>query len=151
MQTDKPILAIDYGQKRIGLAISDTKGIIASPLKVLEITKNRDIDILLEDILLIIEEYRVKTILLGNPQIFDNAHIKTSKKIEVFKTKLSKLTSIPIIYQDESYSTIEAQNMLLSLGQNTKSSRHKIDMIAATVFLQEFLNSELENNNEESN
>ncbi len=146
MQTQKPILAIDYGDKRIGIAISDAKGIIASPLEVLEITKNRNIDDLLQDIVSISTEYRVKTILLGNPQIFDKAHSKTTKKIEAFKEKLEKLTDLPIIYQDESYSTTEAQNMLLSLGQNTKSSRHKIDKIAATVFLQEFLNSESRDN-----
>ena len=132
MQTQKPILAIDYGNKRIGLAISDSKGIIASPLEVLEITKRRNIDDLLEDIVKIITEYRVKTVLLGNPQIFDVKHLKTTKIIESFKNKLSQLTDLPIIYQDESYSTTEAQNMLLSLGQNTKSSRHKIDKIALT-------------------
>ncbi|MDX9738818.1 MAG: Holliday junction resolvase RuvX [Candidatus Dojkabacteria bacterium] len=150
MQTQKPILAIDYGNKRIGLALSDSKGVIASPLEVLEVTKRRSMDTLIQDILRIIEEYRIKTILLGNPQIFDSKHLKTTKVIESFKEKLSQLTNLPIIYQDESYSTTEAQNMLLSLGQNTKSSRHKIDKIAATVFLQEFLNSE-SNKNEDHN
>lgn len=142
MQTEKPILAIDYGQKRIGLAISDSKGIVATPLKVLEITKRRNIDTLIEEISELIEEYRVKTILLGLPQIFDESHQASIKKIEKFKNKLSQVSSLPIIYQDESYSTTEAQNVLLSLGQNTKSSRGKIDKIAATVFLQHFLNSE---------
>ncbi|MFA5622701.1 MAG: Holliday junction resolvase RuvX [Candidatus Dojkabacteria bacterium] len=150
MQSQKPILAIDYGNKRIGLALSDSKGVIASPLEVLEVTKRRNIDVLLQDILKIIDEYRVKTILLGNPQIFDSRHLKTTKVIESFKEKLSQLTDLPIIYQDESYSTTEAQNMLLSLGQNTKSTKHKIDKIAATLFLQEFLNSE-SNKNENRN
>lgn len=142
MKTEKPILAIDYGDKRFGLAISDFKGIIATPLEVLEITKNRNIDTVIEDILNIIDEYRVKTILLGKPQEFVKAHSKTPKKIERFKEKLSKKTNLPIIYQDESYSTTTAQNVLLSLGQNTKSSKNKIDKIAATVILQDFLNSE---------
>ncbi len=150
MQTEKPILAIDYGQKRIGLAISDSKGIIASPLEVLERTKRRGIDEIIEDILLISTEYRIKTILIGSPQIFQESYQKTDKKIKKFGEMLKQKTEIPIIYQDESYSTTEAQNMLLSLGQSTKSSRNKIDKIAATVFLQEFLNSEKtrhENNN----
>ncbi len=150
MQTEKPILAIDYGDKRIGLAISDSKGILATPLEVLEITKRRNIDSLIEDILNILDENRVKTILLGKPQKFDKDDNSTVKKIERFKEKLSKQTTLPIVYQDESYSTTEAQNVLLSLGQNTKSSRHKIDKIAATVFLQEFLNSE-SNKNEKHN
>lgn len=144
-KTEKPILAIDYGDKKFGLAISDSKGVLASPLDVLKVTKNRNIDSILEDILLIVEEYRIKTILLGKPQSFENTYKKTEKKIENFAKKLSELISIPIIFQDESYSTIQAQNMLLSLGQNTKSSRGKIDMISATMFLQDFLNSEKEN------
>ncbi len=146
MQIDNPILAIDYGQKRIGLAISDSKGIIASPLEVLEKTKNRNIDILIEDILNIIKEYRVKTILLGCPQTFQDSYEKSEKKIKKFGNLLQEKTDLQIIYQDESYSTSEAQNMLLSLGQNTKSTRHKIDKIAATVFLQEFLNSKQSTN-----
>lgn len=146
MQTEKPILAIDYGKKRIGLAISDSKGIIASPLEVLHITQNRNIDSLLNEILNIATEYRVKTLLVGSPQIFEPEHSKTSKNIQKFVEKISLLTDLPIITYDESYSTTQAQNMLLSLGQNTKSSKGKIDKIAATVFLQEFLNSESQKN-----
>ncbi len=141
MQIEKPILAIDYGSKRIGLAVSDAKGIIASPLDVLRMTTNHGINEILEDILLIVDEYRVKTILLGKPQLFEKTYSKSIQKIEGFAKKLTDLTNIPVIFQDESYSTTQAQNMLLSLGQNSKSSRNKIDMISATVFLQEFLNS----------
>ncbi len=141
MQTEKPILAIDYGEKRIGLAISDTKGIIASPLDVLKITKNRNINNILEELLLIVDEYRVKSILIGMPQEFETSYSKSINKIKSFAKKLTDLTEIPVIFQDESYSTTQAQNMLLSLGQSTRSSRGKIDMISATLFLQEFLNS----------
>ncbi|HBB64824.1 MAG: hypothetical protein UR34_C0012G0008 [candidate division WS6 bacterium GW2011_GWC1_33_20] len=146
MQTEKPILAIDYGDKRFGLAISDSKGIIASPLEVLEVTKNRGIENVLNSILKIIEDYKVKTILIGKPQEFEEIYKRTSKKIQKFTDELSKITDLPIIFQDESYSTSQAQNMLLSLGQNSRSSKNKIDMIAATVFLQDFLNSESKQN-----
>jgi len=54
---------------------------------------------------------------------------------------LSKVTDIPIITYDESFSTTRAQNMLTSSGQNTKKTKGKINSIAATVFLQDFLNS----------
>lgn len=141
MEVLKPILAIDYGDKRFGLAISDSKGLIASPLEVLEITKNRGQNELIEDMLKIIDEYRVKSILIGKPQMFEKQYEKTLKKIDKFVTNLSSRTTLPILFQDESYSTTQAQNMLLSLGQNRKSSKGKIDMISATVFLQDFLNS----------
>lgn len=142
MQILNPILAIDYGQRRIGLAISDSKGIVASPLDVLQITKNKDESTVINEILEIAKEYRIKTILLGMPQEFETSYKQTSKKIESFKEKISRSTDIPIVTYDESYSTIEAKNMLLSLGQSYKSSKGKIDKIAATVFLQEFLNSQ---------
>lgn len=150
MQIEKPILAIDYGEKKIGLAISDSKGIIATPLDVLRITKRRGLDEILEDILMIVEEYRIKTILIGKPQVFQETYSKSVKKIDSFAKKLTSLTDTPVIFQDESYSTIQAQNMLLSLGQSTRSSKGKIDMISATMFLQEFLNSEKKDNEKHS-
>jgi putative Holliday junction resolvase len=146
MITQKPILAIDYGERKFGLAISDSKGIIATPLCVLKVQEKNKTEKIIENILKIVEEYKIKTILIGKPQPFIESYEKTAKKIEKFKEKLEQKTTLPIIYQDESYSTATAQNMLLSLGQNTKSTKGKIDMIAATVFLEEFLNSEDRNN-----
>jgi len=141
MKVEYPILAIDYGDKHFGLAISDSKGIIASPLEVLTITKKKNRDIIIEEILEIAEEYRVRSLLVGIPQPFTETQQQTSKKIENFIESLSEKTNLPIITYDESFSTTHAQNMLISSGQSTQSSRKKIDKIAATVFLQEYLNS----------
>ena len=143
-----PILAIDYGEKHFGLAISDSKGIIASPLDVLSITKNRDINDIIQDILNVIKEYKIETILVGKPQSFSPEHKRTEKKINSFISLLKKATETTILTYDESFSTTNAQNMLTSLGQNSKRSKGKIDKIAATVFLQEFLNSKKKNQNE---
>jgi len=136
-----PILAIDYGEKNFGLAISDSKGIIASPLEVISITKNRDIQTVIKEIVQIAEDNRAKRILVGKPQLFTDEQKKTKEKIENFIKRLKKATDIEILTWDESFSTTNAQNMLTSLGQNSRSSKGKIDKIAATVFLQEFLNS----------
>jgi len=141
-----PILAIDYGEKNFGLAISDSKGIIASPLEVISITKNRGIQIVIEEIIEIAKENRVKTILVGKPQSFTDEQKRTEEKIEKFIDLLRKATRIDILTWDESFSTTSAQNMLTSLGQNSRSSKGKIDKIAATVFLQEFLNSKNKKN-----
>ena len=136
-----PILAIDYGEKNFGLAISDSKGIVASPLEVVSITKNRNLQTVIKEIVKIAQENRAKRILVGKPQSFTDEQKKTEEKIENFIELLGKATDIEIITWDESFSTTSAQNMLTSLGQNSRSSRGKIDKIAATVFLQEFLNS----------
>jgi len=142
MKTEKPILSIDYGSKRVGLAVSDSKGVVASPLKVLTVTEKRTMSFIVGDIKDICQEYGIKTILIGKPQTFEPTHEQTERKIKKFVDLVEKHIDIPIIRYDESYSTTIAQNLLQSLGQSSKSYRHKIDMIAATVFLQEFLNSE---------
>lgn len=136
-----PTLAIDYGQKHFGLAVSDSKGVVASPLDVISITKNRDVHNIIEEIIKMAKEYKVKSIIVGKPQMFEKGHEKTQQKINSFISLLENATTIPIITWDESFSTTDAQNMLISLGQNSRSSKGKIDKIAATVFLQEFLNS----------
>ena len=141
-----PILAIDYGEKNLGLAISDSKGIIASPLDVLSITKNRDIHTLVKEILEILELYKIERILVGKPQAFEESQKLSQEKINHFISLLEKATTIPVLTWDESFSTTKAQNMLTSLGQNSRGSKGKIDKIAATVFLQEFLNSENKQN-----
>lgn len=140
-----PILAIDYGEKHFGLAISDSKGILASPLTTISITKNRKVDSVIQEILEICREYQVKRILIGKPQSFSENQDQTSKKVDKFISKIKVHSNIPIITYDESFSTTEAQNVLTSSGQHSKSYRVKIDQIAATVFLQEFLNSNKNN------
>jgi putative Holliday junction resolvase len=136
-----PILAIDYGTKNVGIAISDFKGIVAKPLEVLRIKPNHGYDKIIEEIVNICERNKVQTILLGKPQIFEVSHQRTLKKIEKFEELLKKGINLPIINYDESYSTVTAQDMLLYTKQTTKSSKNKIDSVAAAVFLQEFLNS----------
>jgi len=136
-----PILAIDYGTKNIGIAISDFKGIIATPLEVLRISPKHGYEKIIEEIGEICERNKVQTVLLGKPQVFEISHKRTLKKIEKFEKLLKKGLNLPIINYDESYSTVTAQDMLLYTRQTVKSSKNKIDSVAAAVFLQEFLNS----------
>jgi len=144
--TQYPILAVDYGTKHIGLAISDFKGILATPLEVLHITPLNGYEKIVERIADICENNKVQTILLGKPQIFEISYKKTLKKIEMFESILKNGIRLPILYHDESYSTVTAQDMLLYTSQSTKKSRKKIDSVAAAVFLQEFLNSNSQEN-----
>lgn len=141
-----PTVAIDYGMKNLGLAISDSKGVMASPLRVVSITKKRNIDTVIKEILELCNEYNVKRLVVGKPQEFTKKHRKTTEKIDAFLVKLKSFTNIPIVTYDEAFSTVDAQNMLISSGQNIRSSKKKIDSIAATLFLQEFLNFENKKN-----
>jgi putative Holliday junction resolvase len=134
-----PILAIDYGDKRVGIAISDSKGIVSTPLEVLSTGKKRTHLDIINDIAEIIKEQRVKSILLGLPQSFVESHEEAQHKIIEFSTELESVTELNVYFYDESFSTASAQNMLLSVGQNTKSTKYKIDKVSAAYFLQEFL------------
>jgi putative Holliday junction resolvase len=136
-----PVLAIDYGTKNIGLAISDFKGVVATPLKVLRVRPKHGYREIVKEISEICDQNKAQTILLGKPQIFEVSHKKTLKKIETFKELLKNGVNLPVIEYDESYSTVTAQDMLLYTKQSIKSSKNKIDSVAAAVFLQEFLNS----------
>lgn len=136
-----PILGIDYGQKRIGLAITDSKGIVASPLTKIEFTRNRGLEEITNEITEIFKTNRCRSLLIGKPQAFEKTHNKIVKKIEEFAETLERKLEIKAYFIDESFSTRQAQNMLLSLGQGGKKSRDKIDEMAATLFLQKFLNN----------
>lgn len=141
-----PFLSIDYGEKNIGLAVSDFKGIISTPIETVRFTKRRGAEELIGDIVGIVEEYRVKTIVIGYPQAFIEKHKETQEKIDTFIEKLSAKTPLPIVKFDESFSTKEATDMLLSLGQHSKKSRSKIDKVSAAHFLQKFLDQRNQNN-----
>lgn len=142
---EPPFLAIDYGTKNIGLAISDFKGKIAAPLDTLTYTKNRGSKELVQELGEIIKEHQVKTIVIGYPQAFVESHKKVLVLIEAFMDLIREEIGLPMIRFDESFSTKEATDMLLSLGQRSKKSKGKIDKTSAALFLQQFLDNEYKN------
>ena len=135
------MLAIDYGQSRVGTAISDSNGRVASPLEVIRVTRKTGMDGVLNRINEICEQNRVKTILIGQPQAFADSHNKIKREIDRFKLKLADETGLEIIDHDESFSTSNAKNMLLSLSSSRSKRREQIDKFAASYFLQEYLDA----------
>lgn len=135
-----PVLAIDFGLRHIGLAVSDESGLIATPVDTINIKNPQKLGPAFEKINEIIAKWQVKTILLGNPQAFTNSQKKTLAKVNQFEKELKTAIHKPIFKYDESYSTIRAQDMLRLQGKTSRSTKHKIDKVASAVFLQEFLN-----------
>lgn len=136
-----PILAIDFGTKRIGLAISDSKGLVSTPIDPIRITKRMDETSLLESFNSVVNEHRIKSILIGMPQEFEDSHKTTSERIEKFITWLTYNIPLPYTTWDESFSTSDAKDMIISSGKRVKARKDMLDSIAASIFLQEFLNS----------
>ncbi len=133
-KVEPPILAIDYGTKNFGLAISDQKGIVAQPLKTLKANKN-----IFSEIQNILNEYKIKTIVLGIPQVFEESHLQNIRPILKFRNLVSEFTKKEVFLYDESYSTSTSYSILRDQGENQKKARKKIDTIAATCFLQELI------------
>jgi len=142
-----PLLGIDYGNKNFGLAITDQKGIIASPLKTIKL-KDNNLEEVLARIKDVIEGYKIKTIILGVPQEFSPAHQENTKRILDFKIKLEELTNIDILLYDESYSTVNSYLALRETGQKQRKAKKKIDSVASAYFLQELIN--MKNNKNET-
>ena len=130
------IMAIDYGLKRVGVAITDPQGTIAQPL--LTIEPKSDFD-LIKRLKCIAQENEVGVIVLGNPISLRGEPTKMSKRIERFSRKLRKSVEIEVVMWDERYISKYAANRMRNLGISSK--KEDIDRIAAAIILDEYLES----------
>lgn len=124
------ILGIDYGKKKIGLAISDLVSKLADPLEVIKFDLQEDA---IEKIEKIVSEIGVKKIVLGISEG------KTAKETKVFGDILQKKLNLPIIYFDETLSTQLAQQMSINAGIKRKKRKDMEDAFAAALILQSYL------------
>lgn len=132
------LLAIDYGEKRLGLAISDPNQIISKPLKTIILTDSQYIYNELEKI---ISDYEIQKLIIGLPLGMDGKNTQQTSKVEAFKENLQNKISIPVILFDERLSSVSAKKSLISQGIKTGHNKSKIDQTAAAIFLQHFLDT----------
>ena len=132
-------LGIDYGEKRIGLALSDPTLIIAQAYKTIHFVSLKD---LLQQIGNLVEELDIKKIILGLPLSMKGSDSQKTKEVRVFGEKLSKTLAIPVKYFDERLSTVRAHQILQELGKKPSKSRQKVDQLAAQQILQTYLDKE---------
>jgi putative Holliday junction resolvase len=127
-------LAIDYGDKRTGLAICDHAEIIASPLTVIEGQKN-----LLKKIADIVKSENVDAIVLGLPLNMDDSKGPRAKLVLKFAEQLKTQLKIPVHLQDERLSTFQAGDKLAPADFTRKKKKKRLDAVAAAEILQDFL------------
>jgi putative Holliday junction resolvase len=133
------ILAIDYGTRRLGLAVSDPLGITAQPLATLERSSTR------EDIgrlRTIVEERGVKRAVIGLPRNLDGSPGALWEESERFRSRVADELGIPVEGWDERLSTVEAERMLIGADVSRRKRRGVIDKIAATLILQSYLQAQ---------
>ena len=128
-------LGIDLGRKRVGIALSDNLNMIASPLKTLTYYNQKDLLITLSKLIF---EFDIKTIVLGLPLNMSGTDSTQTKIIRDFKTSLSVL-KVPIIYEDERLSSVSAKKSMISQNVKTGHNKAEIDMRAAAIILQQYL------------
>jgi putative holliday junction resolvase len=130
------ILAIDYGLKRTGLAVTDPLKIIASSLETVE-TK-----MLTEFLKAYVAKEPVETIVLGMPKNLNNQDTDTTQVVKQRKAELTKLfPDINIVYEDERFTTVMAHSVIMGSGINKKARRDKglVDKVSATIILQSYM------------
>lgn len=132
------ILALDFGTKRIGIALSDPTMSLASPLPFLDATPFKT---LIEKLKQLIRDKEVVQILIGVPRNMDGSYGPSAEKALDFSRRLQELLLIPIKNIDERLSTVEAQRRLQEAGKNQKQQRSIIDSSSAVIILQSYLDS----------
>lgn len=133
----KRILAIDYGDVRIGLAQSDLMQVIASPLDVI---KNHDMDTSVQKIAEIIAENDVETVVIGLPLNMDGTVGERASLTKKFAEKLESATTAKIVLQDERLSSVEAEDLLIKANVRREKRKQMIDKVAACIILESYLN-----------
>ena len=128
------ILGIDFGQVRIGLAISDELGMLAHPVKTVPASRAA-----LNEIAEIARERDVERVVIGLPRQMNGDLGPAATDALAFAEKLRKLLSCEVITWDERLTTVAANRILRDAGQNTRSSRKIVDQVAAQVILQGYL------------
>ncbi len=128
-------LGLDIGDRRIGVALSDPEGILASPLTVIN---RRDESFDIEAITDIIRQQQVGQVVAGLPLSMDGSIGKQAEKAKDFVQKLSERIEVPVEYRDERLTTVLAERLKrASGGKKTRKARH--DAQAAAIILQGYL------------
>ena len=132
----KRILAIDYGEVRIGFAYSDTLGISANPLETYK-AKHTDQDF--EYIRDIVTKFDIGKIVFGLPLNMDGTEGDRVIKTREFAEKLAEYVSVPFDWQDERLSSVTAEDALIEQGVRREKRKNVIDKVAAVVILRSYL------------
>lgn len=130
------ILAIDYGTKRTGIAVSDPLQIIATGLDTLATEKVLDF---LQNYL---KEEEVETIVIGEPMHWDDSPAQIAPQVNAFVRKLQTLfPAVTIVMQDERFTSQDAKKIILQSGAKKKKRQDKslVDKVSAILILQEYL------------
>lgn len=131
-------LALDIGQTRIGVAVSDRTGRVAMPVKVLPAA---EVTGLARSFRAIVEDHEPDVIVSGLPRTMAGEDGPQAARVREIARAVASALQLPLEFEDERLSSSEAKRILRAQGLNEKQMRGKVDMIAASVFLQAWLDA----------
>lgn len=138
---NKRLVAVDYGKKRIGLAITDPRGVVALPLTVVSSGKS-----LLQSVRAVLKALspylaEVKELIVGLPLLLKGTAGEMAKEVEQFAEILRQESQRPVVLFDERLSSKAAERALLEMGHSRRERKEKSDATAATLLLQTYLST----------
>ncbi|MCY4036379.1 MAG: Holliday junction resolvase RuvX [bacterium] len=132
-------LGIDLGERRIGVAVSDSDRRVATPLAVIERSGSRNRDH--QQIASIVQEYEAQVVVVGLPLSLDGGTGPAAIGAEREARQLEAAVGVPVLTHDERLTTVIAERSLAESGLDGQARRRRVDMVAASVILQGWLDS----------
>ena len=129
-------LGLDLGSKTLGLSISDRTSTIATSLEVIRYETEEELLRKLKDVVI---NYNVDAFVLGNPKNLDGSLSDRSKETLILKDELISRYNIDVVMEDERFTSVIANNMLISNGSRRKDRKTVVDKLAASLILQSYL------------
>jgi putative Holliday junction resolvase len=136
-------MGLDYGSKTVGVAISDELLLTAQGKEIIRRNEENKLRKTLARIEQLIQEYGVEKIVLGLPLNMDESVSERSQLCLEFKDKIERRTGIPVDMLDERLTTVEADEIMDEAGIKGKKRKEYVDMIAAQIILQDYLDNRL--------
>ena len=136
------ILALDIGEKRIGVAVSDELRVLARPLKAI---LRAGLAVEVEVLAGLLSEYSVDILVVGYPRSLSGEEGPQARRVKRYAEKLATALPVPMVLWDERYSTAEALDRLAAAGRRPRGARDnkgQVDAAAAAVILQDYLDAE---------
>jgi putative Holliday junction resolvase len=135
------VMALDYGERRVGVAISDELQLIARPFTTIRREKKRYAQVI-DQIRELVDENEVATLVVGLPLNMDGSRGAAVDRVERFISDLRRSVSIPVVAVDERLTSREADRMLREMGVGLRERRARSDEYAASVILQDYIDEQ---------
>ena len=134
-------LGLDYGSKTVGVAVTDPLGLTAQGVEIIRRQKENHLRKTYQRIKELCKQYDVEKIVLGLPLNMDDTMGDRAEKTLEFKNELERRLSVPVLLVDERLTTVEAIEIMDDAGIKVSEREKYVDMIAATIILQDYMNS----------